>query len=348
MDSTIRVPKRRHSSGVGVAAKPKIKTVLALPNIRIATPRERPLRPSCLTMIARCCVFWLFHGLRTMERLLPLPLLACMLWPAVATYALCRCLGKAGRSRARSFAAAYGSPSGFLGTFQAFIGETYGRLVSLWPDRFMMPRWRRRFTVTGLDPLLACRAEGRPVVLAIIHFHHMNVLRLFLRAHGLPVASLTFGPGVTTVRRSINSAVDHGTPLADTPHKFPLEQLRSAYAFLRSGNCLLIACDKPSDDTITLPTDLGTIGIHLGPFRLAAMTNAVVIPAIAWQQRPWRFHVAIGEPARPPAHSSDRSAFQPIAKHCLTTWQAVIRDYPEQLTPSHGAWNVPREYAQAD
>jgi lauroyl/myristoyl acyltransferase len=304
--------------------------------------------PSCLTMIARCLVFWLFHGLRTMERLLPLPLLACMLWPAVATYALCRCLGKAGRSRARSFAAAYGSPSGFLVTFQAFIGETYGRLVTLWPDRFMMPRWRRRFTVTGLDPLLACRAEGRPVVLAIIHFHHMNVLRLFLRSHGLPVASLTFGPGVTTVRRSINSAVDHGTPLADTPHKFSLEQLRSAYAFLRSGNCLLIACDKPSDDTITLPTDLGTIGIHLGPFRLAAMTNAVVIPAIAWQQRPWRFHVALGEPARPPAHSSDRSAFQPIAKHCLTTWQAMIRDYPEQLTPGHGVWNVPRQYAQAD
>jgi lauroyl/myristoyl acyltransferase len=298
-------------------------------------------------MLARLLVSWLFHSLRAIERLLPPSLLAGILWPGVAAYAFCRCLGKAGRSRASSFAAAYGRPPGFLSTFRAFIGETYGRLVTLWPDRLTAARWQRRFTVSGLEPLLACQAAGRPVVLAIIHFHHMNLLRLFLRAHGLPVASLTYGPGMTAVRRSINSAVDRCTPLVDTPHKFPLEQLRSAYAFLRSGNCLLIACDKRSNDSILLPTELGTISIHLGPFRLAAMANALVVPAMVWQKRPWKFHVALGEPTLPPANSSDLSVFQPIAKHCLSTWQIMIREYPEQLTPNRGVWNVPPKQTPA-
>jgi len=291
-------------------------------------------------MLSHFFVSRFFHGLRALELLLPPRLLAVVLRPLVIVFALCRAVGSAGRSRNRSFAAAFGTPPGLVASFRALIGETYGRLVTLWPDRFTRPRWAPRFTATGLDSLLACRTEGRPVVLAIIHFQHMNLLRLFLRAKGLPVASLTYRPGVTTVRRSINAAVDRCMPLADTPHKFQLEQLRSAYAFLRSGNCLLIACDKPSNDTITLPTSLGTIGIHLGPFRLASMTQAVVVPALIWQERPWKFRVALGEPTLPPAHSSDRSEFEPLARHCLATWQAMIRDYPDQLTPMRGVWNV--------
>lgn len=286
------------------------------------------------------------HGLGALERLLPPAILAGVLWPGVGAFALCATFGKAGRARRSAFAAAYGTPLKMRMTVRAFIGETFGRLVTLWPDRFKAPRWQRRFTVTGLDQLLACRAEGRPIVFAIIHSQHMNLLRLFLRARGLPVASLTYTPGETAIRRLINAAADQCSPLAGTPHKFSLKQLRSAYDFLRSGNCLLIACDKHSDDMISLPTDLGTIGIHLGQFRLAAMANALVVPALVWQAKPWKFHVALGEPTVPPSHSSERSAFKPLADHCLMTWQVMIREHPEQLHPMRGIWNVHSEQAQ--
>ena len=238
-------------------------------------------------------------------------------------------------------ALAFGHLPGLRATWRNFIGETYVRLAMLWPDRFNTRAWRDRFTVTGLDDLLACHAEGHPIVLAVIHAHHLNLLRLFLRANGLPVASLNYRPGVTPIRVLINAAVDKHSQLTGTPHKFPLTQLRSAYAFLRSGGCLLVACDKPSDDYVELPTGLGPIRIHLGPLRLAAMTNARVVPAVSWQEGPWQFHFTFREPCIPPAHSADAPAFNRLAEQCLDTWQPLLRKHPAQHNAIPGAWNVP-------
>lgn len=289
-------------------------------------------------MIQRRIFPWFFHSLRSAERLVPTSLLARIIWPAVAVFAVGRSLGDAGRMWRHNFSAAFGRPPGFMLIWRSFISETYGRLATLWPDRLMTPAWRSRFMVTGLEDLQACHAAGRPVVLAVIHAQPLNLLRLFLRAHGLPVATLTSAPGMTGKRELINAAVDRSSPLAGVPHKFLLSQLRSAYAFLRKGNCLLVACDKKSDDAVALPTDLGGARIHVGPFRLAGLVNASVVPAVCWQVAPWRFHLALGEPMMAPASDSDLTAFMSLAEHCLATWQPLIQRHPEQVHFVRGAW----------
>lgn len=281
----------------------------------------------------------LFYSLRSAERLVPPSMLASIIWPAVAVFALCRSLGKAGRMWRLNFSAVFGRPPGFIPIWRNFVSETYARLATLWPDRFMTPTWRSRFIVTGLEKLQACHAAGRPVVLAVIHAQSLNLLRLFLRANGLPVATLAFAQGVTGKRQLINTASDRSSSLAGVPHKFPLSQLRSAYAFLRRGNCLLVACDKQSDDAVALPTNLGVVRIHVGPFRLAGLVNASVVPAVCWQVAPWRFHLALGKPMMAPASDSDLAAFMPLAQHCLATWQPLIQSHPEQVHFNRGAWS---------
>jgi lauroyl/myristoyl acyltransferase len=155
-----------------------------------------------------------FYSLRSAERLVPPSLLASIIWPAVVVFALGRSLGKAGRMWRLNFAAVFGRPPGLMPILRSFVGETYARLATLWPDRFMTPAWRSRFMVTGLDDLQACHAAGKPVVLAVIHAQPLNLLRLFLRANGLPVATLTFAQGVTGKRRLINAALDRSSSLA--------------------------------------------------------------------------------------------------------------------------------------
>lgn len=269
----------------------------------------------------------------SLERLVPPSVLAYIFWPFVAVVAFQRSVGNGGRSWRKKFAEAYGRPAGFLRTWRNFIDKTYMRLALRHSGRLGEPAWRKRFITTGLEGLSGCHAAGRPVVLAVIHTHHLTVLRLFVRAQGLPIASLA------------SRAAANPSPGASPPGKFTLSQVRSAYAFLRSGRCLLIACDVPTEDAVNLPTELGTIRINVGPFRLAALANAVVVPATSWQEGPWRFHLAFGEPMTPPTQSADLAAFGPLAEHCLRTWRHVLRRHPEQHNVRRGVWNQPPDHA---
>ncbi|MSR25690.1 MAG: hypothetical protein EXS06_01540 [Planctomycetaceae bacterium] len=299
-------------------------------------------------MLARLIYRSFFHGIRFVERLVPPPMLACVLWPFVAVFAFGRSLSEAGRRAQRGFAEACGRPLGSAELWRCFIGETYVRLATLWPERFVTRAWQRRFVVTGLERVLDCQATRRPVVLAVIHAHHVHLIQLFLRAHGVSVASLTYAPQSSEKRRLIHRAVDRRSPLAGLPHSFPRAKIRSAYAFLRDGKCLLVACDVPTKDAVTMPWALGTIRIHVGPYRLAALAEASVIPAVCWQEKPWLFHLSFGEPAIAPARSSDILAFEPLARYCLAIWRPLLERHPEQVGFSPGAWDAAKQPTNAN
>ena len=298
-------------------------------------------------MLARLIYRSFFHGIRFVERLVPPPLLSCVLWPFVAVFAFGRFFSEAGRRAQRGFTEACGRPLGSAELWQSFIGETYVRLATLWPERFVTRAWQRRFIVTGLERVLDCQAARRPVVLVVIHAHHVNLIQMFLRAHGVPIASLTYASMSSEKRRLIHRAVDHRSPLARVSHTFSLAELRSAYAFLRDGKCLLVACDVPTKDAVTMPWALGTIRINVGPYRLAALAEASVIPAVCWQEKPWLFHLSFGEPGLAPARSSDILAFEPLARHCLTIWRPLLERHPEQVRFTRGAWGAAEQPANA-
>lgn len=225
---------------------------------------------------------------------------------------------------------------GLFATCRHLMDESYVMMATSWPDRLLEPRWQQRISLAGFTAVRELHETRTPIVLAVVHFTHMSMLRFVLRAHGIPAASFAgFRDRHPTIEFR-NDALDTKAGLSRTPNCFVTADLRTAYDFLRSGNCLIIACDVASPASIAIRTNLGTLSLATGPFRLAAMTGAKVIPAILWQPRRWRFSVDFGQPIAMPDDFSSPEDFRPVAQRCMDHWLPVMRRYPTQYDGSLG------------
>lgn len=273
---------------------------------------------------------------RWLEQRLPPSLLAAAAWPYISLLALRRAFGQHGRHWRTALSTMRAGRPGLFATCRHLMDESYMMLATSWPDRLLEPRWQRRMAVSGFTAVRELYEARTPIVLAVVHFTHMSMLRFMLRSHGIPAASLAGfrNPHPTIDIR--NAALDRTVGLTGVPNSFVAADLRSAYDFLRSGNCLIIACDVASPASIAMRTDLGTLHMATGPFRLAAMTGATVIPAILWQARRWRFSVDFGKPIAMPADFSMPEDFRPAAQRCMDHWLPVMRRYPTQYDGALG------------
>ena len=279
----------------------------------------------------------LFLGLRAIERACPPPLLAAVVWPGLATLGIAEACGSLGRQYRRRVARVHGARPGLWKSWQHAVDRLSMRLVCLWPERFLVNPWRSRLSITGLDEVRDRLTAGTPVVFAVLHFGELILLHSVLRAHGIPVAGLTV-TGDRRYRDHTAAVAEAAGGLRDVPRRFMRDTgLRQAYCFLRSGGCLLIACDLSSKHSVDIPTDLGTVRLATGAFKMAGMAGACVVPVILWQERRWRFGLACGSPLDPSDGSTD--AVKRIAEACVAHWVPVIKRYPEQYTYlDHRIW----------
>jgi len=279
----------------------------------------------------------LFSGLRAIERACPPPLLAALVWPALATLGMVQACGPQGRRFRRRMARVHGARTGLWQSWRQAVDRLAMRLVCLWPERFLVNPWRSRLSITGLDGVRDRLASGTPLVFAVLHFGELLLLHSVLRAHGIPVASLTVS-GDIRYRGHTDAVAEAAGGLVGVPRRFLKETgLRQAYCFLRSGGCLLIACDLSSKHSVDVSTDLGTVRLATGAFHLAGMAGACVVPVILWQERRWRFGLSCGAPLDPSAGSTD--TVERIAAACVAHWVPVLVRYPEQYTYlDHPIW----------
>jgi lauroyl/myristoyl acyltransferase len=280
---------------------------------------------------------YLFHGLRAIERACPPPILAALVWPGLATLGIVEACGTQGRQYRRRMATVHGVRPGLWESWRQAVDRLSMRFVCLWPERFLVNPWRSRLSITGLQEVRNRLAAGTPVVFAVLHFGELILLHLVLRVHGIPVASLT-ASGDRSYRDQTDAVADVAGGLRGVPRRFMRDSsLRQAYCFLRSGGCLLIACDLSSKHSVDISTDLGTVRLATGAFQMAGMAGACVVPVILWQERRWRFGLAFGSPLAPSDGSS--AAVKRIAEACVAHWVPVIKRYPEQYTYlDHRIW----------
>jgi lauroyl/myristoyl acyltransferase len=267
---------------------------------------------------------------RRLDRCLPPAVLATLVWPGIVAVACWRALGRHGHRWREALRGMRAGRPGFLSAWRHVIDDTYLMAVTFWPDRWHEPRWARRFHLTGLRDVQKAVAEGVPVVVAVVHFTHMSMLRYLLRSSGISAATLAGYRGEHPTVAVRDALLDRITGLDGVPNRFVAADLRSAYAFLRSGKCLIIACDVMTSEGVAITTELGTLQMAVGPLRLARMTGALVVPAILWQPRRWWFEARFGEPFRLEGDGDSPEAFRPAAERCMRHWLPVMQAFPTQ------------------
>lgn len=200
-------------------------------------------------------------------------------------------------------------------------------ILEFFPERLAEEKWMTRCRFEGLDQLPRARKNG-PVILAFCHFGPYYLLRFWLRAAGIPAATLVRGKSAGRMR--VMRLKDRLSPFHEIPAAFYQDQLREMGEFLAAGNVLLIAMDAPLGRQITLSfCDGWSFQIATGPVRLAGRHQAEIFPCSIIGDGRWRFRIQIGRPV--PAELLAAEVGWPAAgQYLLDELMPAFRAHPEQ------------------
>jgi lauroyl/myristoyl acyltransferase len=175
--------------------------------------------------------------------------------------------------------------------------------------------------------------RGQPVVLVFLHMGPLSALTHWLRARGVPAATLILRPvrDRPAYRGYLDAVSGRAGGLTEQAAVFDMKQLRRARKHLRAGRPLLVAADGLHGRYHTL--DGGGFGFEMstGMLRLASGTGAAVIPCLITAEAGMGFTVHFGEPA-PPGLVADPAGHRAACEHLLREFLKVIRRHPAQCS----------------
>jgi lauroyl/myristoyl acyltransferase len=279
-----------------------------------------------------------FHGLRALERVLPVGLLYALLWPFIAVSTAWELFGPRQVLRRLhrlpvSLRPPLSATAWAWRIWRQRLELNMARLIWLWPDRLHTARWQRRCRCTGLEQFEQLRARGRPVVVAVLHFGPAPVLRYWMRARGLPVAALATRPPSwgAPYRATVDRLSDKVSGLAGVAHVFNLSQLKSMYYFLDAPRLLYMAVDGGEGRQWSVPGDDFSLLLAPGALRVAARSHAAVIPCLIRADGPLRLAIHFGRPV-PDEWVGDPGQHPAACAHLLREFRPVLQAQPEQCT----------------
>lgn len=280
-----------------------------------------------------CAGRTIFHALRALERLGGPSGLRLAAWPGAFACALWdaprhpyrRCVSPARNGLADSLL--YNVRASVL-TGRLKFHLT--RVLCTLTDRLHEERWQHRCQLDGEVHLQTALAQGRPVILATAHFGGCLLLRYWLRAKGIPAATLVSER--LEDRNPIKLLKDSLSPPHATPNVFSGQSPRAAVRFLKAGGILCVMLDHAQGRLFQARVPGGNWQISTTAFRLAGLTGAVVLPALIRETAPWRFVIHLARPV--PDHFLCATAdFSAAARHLWGEFEPVLREAPEDCLP---------------
>lgn len=220
--------------------------------------------------------------------------------------------------------------------FLRMISRWQGSLcICLLYDRLRLDRWSRRCRIEGTPPHLLPDWPRKPVVLAFLHTEGFATLRYWLRAHGIPTATLVGGappPLDQATFHQIRARADSAYGFEHDPHTYTPKQLKLMIQALKPGHVLAIALDgiATAGPLVEHPLEGRVIRLKDGAFRVAARASALLQPVSVVQTGFLSFTLRFGEPV-PESWLSDPGPRR-THDHLLGQLWEVARQDPGSLT----------------
>jgi len=211
-----------------------------------------------------------------------------------------------------------------------------GAAVAVLYHRLGFARWEKRFRVIGPDPRAHPEWGKRPVIFTFLHTGPFGLLCYWLRAQRIPVASLAGGLPLIVDNQYYHNLIaigDQRFGLENIPYVFQRHgALRDSIRFLTPGHALLMALDGGKLGEESERCDVGGFPILLrrGAVRLAAQTNALLIPISVRRTSLFRFEIHFRAPV-PDALISKHDATKGN-QHIISALWPDIKDNPTDLS----------------
>lgn len=193
--------------------------------------------------------------------------------------------------------------------------------------------------VEGLEEVERLQAGGRPLLLLTAHLGNWELGGVLLGQRDARI-SVVYVPDQFEAAERFRSGLRTGGGVEEIPirpHE-PFSTLPVLRA-LREGRIVALQGDRDFDDHGVVHDFFGApVRFPVGPFHLARMTGAVVVPSFVVYAADLRFEIEFGPPIEVP-HTADRDG---DVRQALESWVALlegtVRRYPTQWYTFYDFW----------
>jgi lauroyl/myristoyl acyltransferase len=234
------------------------------------------------------------------------------------------------------------------------VREMLRHLAYYWVDLFrfaQLPPERARALVVDagrehLAPLLRLRDQGRRVILLTAHLGNWELGAVLAGQAGVPLA-VVYVPDAFPEAESFRARLRGFADVSQIPirpeERFASLPLLRAFA---EGRIVAMQGDRDWNDRgVPCPFLGAEARFPLGPFLLARMSGAVLLPVFIAYASDRRFEIEVGEPIEV-ASTSDREADARAALACwVEVLEGAVRRWPTQWYTFYDFWPESAERA---
>lgn len=219
---------------------------------------------------------------------------------------------------------------------------SFSRLMVSYADltRLSTADLERRLTANpeGRSRMQQALAPGRGVVVLTAHLGNWDVGARFLEQFGVPVSMVMNADRASAAERWLMSRRRSGTVDVLRIGNHPMSMLKVQAALARNG-IVAMQGDRAFGRHAHLATLFGApFAIPLGPFRLAALCGAPVLPAFVIQEGWWRWRAEVGPPLLAGGDAGDFNPAAAAARYAEHL-EGVVRRHPDQWFQFFDVWS---------
>ena len=178
----------------------------------------------------------------------------------------------------------------------------------------------------GTERLESFRRPSQPTILVTWHVGPIFGLGAALAYHNIPVLAIREGAFYEPTAE-MELAFTRGGPNARA------RTVGQALRNLNRGGLVLMAAEGPDGARTAAVPCLGrSISLARGPFGLARLAGAVVVPCVPRWDYQGRIEVHVGEPLTPPRRPETKTAFEASYAAAAARWlQSYLLASPQEL-----------------